>query len=89
MQMNSNNAEELEACPECKSSWVSRYLTDEETRSNHFSKGTKFFSRLIAVYDRDKDRTVSFACPDCLTMWDRFTGTKLNGKATFLRSSHT
>jgi hypothetical protein len=31
------------------------------------------FSRAIGIYDWYKDRTVSWSCPDCSVVWDRFT----------------
>jgi len=29
------------------------------------------FGRCIALYDRDRDETVAYACPDCNHTWDR------------------
>jgi len=31
----------------------------------------RFYSRMIGVYDRDRDRTVEWLCPDCGVRWDR------------------
>lgn len=28
-------------------------------------------SRVIAIYSREKDRTVAYQCPDCGGRWDR------------------
>ena len=33
--------------------------------------GATHFSRKIGVYDRDKDRTVEYQCPDCGKRWKR------------------
>lgn len=63
----------LEKCPQCGVSWVDRYLTPEEQQSVYWSPGTKFFSKLIGIYDRDADMTVRWLCPECKTEWDRFT----------------
>jgi len=32
---------------------------------------SRFFSRVIGIYDWDKDRTVAWQCPDCGVRWDR------------------
>jgi len=29
------------------------------------------WSRAIALYDRDKDRTTAYRCPDCNETWER------------------
>jgi hypothetical protein len=29
------------------------------------------WGRAIAIYDRDKDRTVAWVCPDCKHQWER------------------
>ena len=33
--------------------------------------GESRFSRCIAIYDRDKDRTTHWRCPDCGAEWER------------------
>lgn len=35
------------------------------------------FRSLIAIYDRDRDRTVRHMCPYCKTQWDRDTGLEI------------
>jgi predicted Zn-ribbon and HTH transcriptional regulator len=67
----------LEECPECRASWIDRMLTPDEIKSGFWSPDTKFFSKLIGVYDHDKDITVMWRCPQCNTNWDRFTGKKI------------
>ncbi len=31
------------------------------------------FSRRLSVYDRGRDRTIAYKCPDCHACWDRET----------------
>jgi simple sugar transport system substrate-binding protein len=35
------------------------------------TKTAGHFNRAISIYDRNKDRTVAFSCPDCNHRWDR------------------
>ena len=47
--------------------------TDADRIADHYAatreKGK--FGRVIALYDRDKDRTVGWKCPDCGHAWER------------------
>jgi hypothetical protein len=61
----------LECCPKCESSWVDKPIP-EQYQEHH--GGSKWYSRVIGLYDRDQDRTVAWQCPDCGTCWDRDTG---------------
>jgi uncharacterized C2H2 Zn-finger protein len=50
-------------CPKCQSD-----LLYAENRA---------YSRLIAIYCRDRDATVAWRCPDCKYTIDRFTGKEI------------
>jgi DNA-directed RNA polymerase subunit RPC12/RpoP len=45
-------------CPECK-----HHL--------FYEVNGKWYSRVIGLYDRGLDRTVSWRCPDCNHEWER------------------
>jgi len=49
-------------CPECNTNWVDKPIP-KEYRENY--SPPYFFSRVIALYDRDLDRTTRYVCPDC------------------------
>jgi len=52
-------------CPNCKAG-----LDDGPIPENDRGLfGADRFSRAIAVYDREKDRTVKWQCPDCGHEW--------------------
>lgn len=36
--------------------------------------GSKYYTRLISVVDRDKDCVVAYRCPDCEAQWPRSLG---------------
>lgn len=61
---------ERDTCPnpECGKSWIGEPIP--ETHREHFG-GSTHFRRCIAIYDRDKDRTVAWRCPDCEMEWER------------------
>jgi uncharacterized C2H2 Zn-finger protein len=61
----------LANCPKCESLW---HETPIPVESQPLYGHARFFSRLIGIYDRDRDRTVAWQCPDCNTRWDRATG---------------
>jgi ssDNA-binding Zn-finger/Zn-ribbon topoisomerase 1 len=61
----------LANCPKCESLWHDKPIPKE---SQHLYGYAQFFSRLIGLYDLDRDRTVAWQCPDCNTRWDRATG---------------
>jgi transposase-like protein len=82
--------EKLKKCPECGSSWdggsiveklheQEPWKTKEEieiTVKQYYSPPYRF-SRLIGVEDAQKYDGISYwKCPDCGTMWNRFTGEK-------------
>lgn len=55
-------------CPHCGTSWVDKPIP-KEYRHNY--SPPYFYSRLIALYDRDLDRTVRYLCPDCNYQFER------------------
>lgn len=59
---------ELSRCPACGADWQGDEIP--ATHREHFG-GKTHYRRLIAVYDRDKDRTVAWRCPDCKEEWPR------------------
>ena len=66
----------LECCPKCESSWVGAPIP-EQYQEHHGD--SKWYSRVIGLYDRDLDRTFAWQCPDCGTCWDRDTGHRIEG----------
>lgn len=54
-------------CPKCKANLqgkpIPAHLQDDF--------GSTHFSRIIAFYDKDRDRTSLFKCPDCKHKWKR------------------
>jgi len=58
-------------CPKCGSLWHEKRIPKE---SRHHYGDAQFFSRVLGIYDRDRDRTVAYQCPDCKACWDRDSG---------------
>jgi hypothetical protein len=56
-------------CPFCGVSFQGDPIP-EGLRAEYYG-GSTHYSRLIAIYDRDRDRTVAWRCPDCHKEWDR------------------
>lgn len=61
----------LEACPKCQSNWQDKPIPEE---SQWLFGNSEWFSRVIGIYSRDRDRTIAWQCPDCGACWDRETG---------------
>lgn len=59
---------EGELCPACKAD-----LRGHEIPEIHqeFYGGAKYYSKLIGVYDVNKDRITKWRCPKCKAEWDR------------------
>lgn len=55
-------------CPNCGCGFKGDPISQEEREL--FGNATHF-SRLIAIYDQDSDRTVSWLCPECKYEWPR------------------
>ena len=54
-------------CPYCKANLIAEEVPIE---SRELYGGTHFY-RVISIYDREKDATVKWQCPDCREQWDR------------------
>lgn len=59
---------EAEKCPVCGADWQGDPIP--ETHREHYGNATHF-RRLIAMYDAEKDCTVSWRCPDCKAEFER------------------
>jgi hypothetical protein len=59
------------ACPKCEASWQGKPIPEDQ---QDLYGGAKWFSRVQGIYDRDRDCTIAWRCPDCRTTWDRDTG---------------
>lgn len=57
-----------EICPYCQVSLIGDPIPDE---SRQYYGSNTHFSRVIALYSRERDMTVAWRCPDCLKKWDR------------------
>ncbi len=57
-----------EKCPACKISLLGEEIP---VASRHPYAVATHFSRKIEIYDRELDRTVEYACPDCDARWKR------------------
>jgi len=55
-------------CPHCGVSLIGEPIP---IRRRLDYGGKTHFRREIAIYDRDKDRTVAYKCPDCGQEWKR------------------
>lgn len=55
---------DLKACPDCGHEWA-------------YEVGGKIYSRVIAIYSRERDMTVAWRCPACGMEWPR--GTQIDG----------
>lgn len=54
--------ETTEVCSKCGADWDGGEIP--ENIREHYSPPYRW-SRRISVYDRDRDRTVAYRCPDC------------------------
>jgi len=55
-------------CPSCGASWLGEPIPEASRAVNG---GATHYRRCIAVYNRDEDRTVGWACPDCRQVFAR------------------
>lgn len=55
-------------CPHCKADLVGEPIP---LPLLHNYGGSTHYMRTIAIYDRDRDRTVAWKCPDCGYEWER------------------
>jgi predicted Zn-ribbon and HTH transcriptional regulator len=66
--MKDSSIIEENKCPKCNSDWTDGLIPEKD---RHLFGNKKNFSRLISIYDHDRDRTVAFECPDCKERFDR------------------
>lgn len=59
-------------CPKCGADFQGPPIPEQHRQ--HYGKHTHF-SRLIGIYDMDRDRTVAWRCPDCGHEWPRVWST--------------
>lgn len=57
---------EKDNCPHCGVSLWGDEIPEKDRE--HYSPPYRW-RREIGIYDRDKDRTVEFECPDCHKRW--------------------
>lgn len=55
-------------CPHCGVSLIGDPIPEAD---RHFFGNATHFRREIGVYDRERDRTVAYRCPDCGKEWAR------------------
>lgn len=60
-----------DVCKLCDADLRGAPIPQESIDKGYYAPGATHFSRLIAIYDWDRDRTVAFQCPDCGGRWDR------------------
>lgn len=79
-----NTQNEHGYCPNCKvdldggSIWQTFFeqyydeaRADEAARMYGATRTSGKWGRKLALYDRDKDRTTHWQCPDCQHVWER------------------
>lgn len=57
-----------DTCPLCHADLTGEPIP--EASREHYGQHTHF-SRRISIYDRSRDRTVAWQCPDCGGTWER------------------
>lgn len=55
-----------DTCPHCKADLRSDYIPAEQ---RELFGNNAHYSRRISIYDRERDRTVGWRCPDCGGEW--------------------
>jgi len=61
-------------CPHCNADLRGNKIPEND---REFFGGKEYFSRLIGIEDDSYDGVSYWCCPECWTVWDRFTG-KIN-----------
>ena len=56
------------ACPSCKADLTGSEIPEKD---RVYYGGHSHFSNAIGLYDRKKDRTTHWKCPDCKHVWAR------------------
>ncbi|MEK6832530.1 MAG: hypothetical protein AABY32_00655 [Nanoarchaeota archaeon] len=73
-QKTVSNINNLLVCPECKCSWDDGPIPEKDR--DNYSYPYRF-SRLIGIeYQGEYDGISAWQCPDCKTIWNRFSGEK-------------
>lgn len=72
--------EDSRYCPVCAADWRGKPIPEEHRHL--YASPDGYFSRLIGIelpYDdpKHRDGVSLWACPDCATQWDRFTGERV------------
>lgn len=62
------NTTDIDRCPHCHADLTGDPIEPGELRDFY---GASHYSRKLTLYDRDKDRTVAYECPDCGKRWER------------------
>lgn len=52
----------LSNCPECDTLWHDKEIPEEY---REYYSPPYFYSRVIALYSLEEDRTFAYRCPDC------------------------
>jgi rubredoxin len=65
-----------EYCPHCGADLQGHEIPEE---SRHHYGNYTHFSRKMGIYDRDRDMTVEWQCPDCGKRWPRDMGSVKGG----------
>jgi len=60
----------LDICPNCKVDLTGGPIPQQYIDAGHYGNHTHY-SRRIGIYDRGRDRTVAWVCPDCNHQWAR------------------
>lgn len=58
-------SEPFETCPACKADMRDQPIPQEYLDKGYYGKDATHYLRTIGVYDRRRDFTVAWRCPDC------------------------
>lgn len=61
----------IEECPHCHADLRDKPIPEEDKK---FFGDKEYFSRLIGIEDDSYDGVSYWCCPECWTVWNRFTG---------------
>lgn len=63
-------------CPHCGTSWVADEIP---VHIRHHYGGRTHFWRTIGIYDILLDGNIAYACPDCESVFERWTHQRIPG----------
>jgi len=66
---------ERNSCPKCAANWIGAPIPAD---IREFYYPPYFFKREVGLYDQGRDITVAYKCPDCQTVFDRWTWKQVN-----------